>query len=299
MSAAPVYRSRLRTAEPSRRRREPVVWSSAHADAPLDAEQQRRFAERGFLVLHGAFSHDEVVALHDEADRLREEGATALESETVVREPKSETVRSIFAVHRQSPVFREVAADPRIRDVARFLLDDEVYIHQSRLNYKLGFDGEPFHWHSDFETWHAEDGMPRMRAVSASLLLDDNTACNGPLMVIPGSHLRFFPCVGETPESHYRDSLKHQRYGVPDPQLLEELARTHGIEAVEGRAGSVVLFDCNLMHASAGNITPLPRSNVFLVYNALSNRLGPPVGGLPPRPEFLATRSRIEPLGRR
>ncbi|MEZ4334802.1 MAG: ectoine hydroxylase [Myxococcota bacterium] len=298
MSVGEAYRTRVRSAEPSRRRREPVLWSSAGPDAPLDADQQRQFAEKGYLVLAAAFSPEEVAALRDEADRLREESAT-LEPESLVREPKSETVRSVFAVHRQSRVFRELAADRRVADVARFLLDDDVYIHQSRLNYKLGFDGEPFHWHSDFETWHAEDGMPLMRAVSASILLDVNTACNGPLMVIPGSHLRFFPCVGETPDAHYRDSLKHQRYGVPDPGLLEELARSNGIEALEGEAGSVVLFDCNLMHASAGNITPLPRSNVFLVYNALSNRVGPPPGGLRPRPEFLATRGRVEPIGRR
>lgn len=297
MTAA-AYRSRLRRAEPSHRRQEPVVWSSSRSDAPLDAERQHQFAQKGYVVLVGAFSREEVRALHAEADRLRS-GWRALEPESVVREPKRETVRSVFAVHRQSPVFRELIADPRLHDVARFLLDDDVYIHQSRLNYKLGFDGEPFHWHSDFETWHAEDGMPRMRAVSASILLDANTACNGPLMVIPGSHLRFFPCVGETPAAHYRDSLQHQRYGVPDPGLLEELARSNGIEALEGPAGSIVLFDCNLMHASAGNITPLPRSNVFLVYNALSNRLGPPAAGLHPRPEFLASRSRIEPIVRR
>src|SRR3546814_3200003 len=58
---------------------------------------------------------------------------------------------------------RRLAADERLAGVARFLLDDTVYIHQSRLNYKPGFQGKEFYWHSDFETWHVEDGMPRMR----------------------------------------------------------------------------------------------------------------------------------------
>src|SRR3546814_19786785 len=87
---------------------------------------------------------------------------------------------------------------------------------QSRLNYKPGFVGKEFYWHSDFETWHVEDGMPQMRALSMSILLAPNTVLNGPLMIIPGSHRKYLTCVGETPEDHYRSSLKKQEYGVPD-----------------------------------------------------------------------------------
>ena len=295
--SAPYYASRSRLAEPSRRRNEPVVWSSWRPGAPLRIDEKRSFEENGYLVFRRRLSPGEVARLRAEADRLRDGAATIVDAETVVREPAGDSVRSIFEVHRQSSVFRELTADVRLLDVARWLLGDDVYVHQSRLNYKPGFEGEPFPWHSDFETWHSEDGMPQMRAVSASVLLDDNTACNGPLMVIPGSHLRFFPCAGETPEEHYRESLRRQRYGVPDPDLLTELARTHGIEALTGEAGTIVVFDCNLLHASAGNITPLPRSNLFLVYNAVSNRLGDPQDGLRPRPEFLASR-RFEPVER-
>ena len=45
-----------------------------------------------------------------------------------------------------------------------------------------------------------------------------------------------------------------------------------------GPAGTVVVFDCNTMHGSNGNITPMPRANAFLVYNALSNALQEPYG---------------------
>ncbi len=290
------YASRARLAEPSRRRKEPVVWSSWRPGAPLRIDEKRSFEENGYLVFRRRFSPLEVARLRSEAERIRDDSGD-LDPESVVREPRGGSIRSIFEVHRQSEVMRELHADVRLLDVARWLLDDDVYIHQSRLNYKPGFDGEPFDWHSDFETWHCEDGMPAMRAVSMSVLLDDNTACNGPLMVIPGSHLRFFPCVGETPDRHYRESLRRQRYGVPGQELLTELARTFGVEALLGEAGTVVVFDCNLLHASAGNITPFARSNLFLVYNAVSNRLGEPPGGLRPRPEFLASR-RFEPVGR-
>src|SRR3546814_7862163 len=94
----------------------------------------------------------------------------------------------------------------RLAGVGRVLLGDVLYVHQSRLNDKPGFVGKEFYWHSDFETWHVEDGMPQMRALSMSILLAPNTVLNGPLMIIPGSHRKYLTCVGETPEDHYRRS---------------------------------------------------------------------------------------------
>lgn len=60
------------------------------------------------------------------------------------------------------------------------------------------------------------------------------------------------------------------------------------------KAGSVVFFDCNTMHGSAGNISPWARSNVFMVYNSVENVLGEPKYGLKPRPEHIATRRSVE-----
>ena len=132
--------------------------------------------------------------------------------------------------------------------------------------------------------------MPRMRALSMSVLLAENTPDNGPLMVIPGSHRVYVCCVGETPEDHYLQSLKKQEYGVPDELSLAELAHKHGIVAPTGKPGTVILFDCNTMHGSNGNITPFPRANAFLVYNAVSNHLQAPFAAVTPRPGFIAER---------
>jgi ectoine hydroxylase len=85
-------------------------------------------------------------------------------------------------------------------------------------------------------------------------------------------------------------SLKKQEYGVPDELSLAILAHKYGIVAPTGKPGTVILFDCNTMHGSNGNITPFPRANAFLVYNAVSNRLEKPFGAEKPRPHFVAAR---------
>src|SRR5690606_35110836 len=128
----------------------------------------------------------EVACFQRELDSLRK-SEELKKSEQTITEPGSGETRSIFRVHDVSRLFKELAADQRLAGLARYLLDDDVYIHQSRLNYKPGFRGKEFYWHSDFETWHVEDGMPRMRALSMSITLTENYPHNGPLMLIPGS----------------------------------------------------------------------------------------------------------------
>ena len=277
-------------------REDKVLWSDWRPDAPISARQAESFAEDGYLVLRDIFTPSEIAALAAESDALRSGERDLLEG-SLITEPGSDEVRTVFMLPEQSAVFANLARDRRLAGIASFLLGDDVYVHQSRLNYKPGFNGKEFYWHSDFETWHAEDGMPRMRAVSASLLLTDNDALNGPLLLMPGSHKHFIACAGETPDDNYRSSLKRQEVGVASPEALTRLAQERGIDAATGPAGTLVLFDCNTMHGSPGNITPYARSNAFFVFNAMSNQLVALFAAAKPRPHFLAHRGRVEKLG--
>ncbi|HLU68950.1 MAG TPA: ectoine hydroxylase [Kofleriaceae bacterium] len=287
------YRSRGSDRWELAERCDPVVWGTG-APGPLSGEQIAEYRDRGFLVFPRLFAANEVAALLAETERMA--AAADRSRDDVIVEPGGDAVRSIFRMHRDSAMIRALAADPRLAGAARQILGGEVYIHQSRVNFKPAFEGEPFPWHSDFETWHVEDGMPRPRALSASLLLTDNTEHNGPLLVVPGSHHRYVRCAGETPPDHFKSSLRRQEIGVPPREALTRLAADRGVASCTGPAGTVVLFDCNLMHGSGGNITPLPRHNVFLVYNSVENPLAPPFGGTAPRPDFLAERDPV-PLG--
>ncbi len=294
------YPSRHRSEPAIAERRDSVVHARNLADAPISVEHVRRYEKDGVLVLENVLRPDEVGALKTEADRLR--GATSdLADGTVIAEPGTsgeDAVRSVFAVHAQSAALGALAADERLAGLARFLLDDDVYIHQSRVNYKPAFRGKEFYWHSDFETWHTEDGMPRMRALSMSVMLTDNHPQSGPTMFVPGSQNSYVQCVGETPDNHYKASLKKQEYGVPDPGSLSRLVDEGGIIAPTPPAGSIVVFDCNTMHGSNGNITPHERVNAFFVFNAWSNRLVEPFGDTKPRPDFIAHRNVDAPLPR-
>ncbi|MFD9893187.1 ectoine hydroxylase [Amycolatopsis sp. NPDC059027] len=273
----------------------PTVWGT-DADGPIDAATLANHETKGYTVVEDLLSPAEVQTYWQELVRLSSSDDLHGD-ERVITEQKTGEVRSVFDVHEISELIAELVRDPRVLDRARQILGSEVYIHQSRVNYMPGFKGTGFYWHSDFETWHAEDGMPAPRAVSCSIALTDNYPFNGGLMVMPGSQRTFVQCVGETPDDNYKSSLKDQRVGVPAEDDITKLAAEYGIDQFTGQAGSALWFDSNIMHGSSNNITPYPRSNIFLVFNSVENALGDPYAAAQPRPAFIAGRDST-PLSR-
>ena len=266
---------------------DPVVYPGA--DGPLTADEVAFFDKNGYLFLPGFFTPEETRVFIDEMNQVREANRGSARDDVIV-EPGGGDVRSVFEIHKTGNRLKALSSEPRIVSRIRQLLASDVYIHQSRINYKPGFKGKEFNWHSDFETWHVEDGVPRMRMISCSVALTENNEFNGPLMVSPGSQRHYVCCAGETPPDHFRQSLAAQELGVPDQDSLTWLVDTYGLIQAKGPAGSVLLFDCNVMHGSNGNISPFPRSNVFFVYNSIGNTPVAPFSGLAPRPPFLGSR---------
>lgn len=276
-------------------RTDPVVYSNSFDN--LSKEQMEFFEKNGYLIFENLFSTNDVDKLFAELTTLSNDETKKDMSQFILEETQRD-VRSIFEIHKISDLYGRLCRDKRILNVAQQLLGSKVYVHQSRVNLKPGFDGKEFYWHSDFETWHSEDGMPNMRAVSCSISLTKNFEFNGPLMVIPGSHKEFVSCSGQTPDEHYKQSLKRQEIGTPDKKILENMVKKSKIVSAKGNAGSVIFFDCNIMHGSNGNITPYPRSNAFFVFNSIHNKLVKPFCDLKPRPNYIAERdpTPLEPI---
>lgn len=294
LRAGDLYPSRIFATPSIQARRDPVVYSSRLEPQIAEADLES-YAQNGFLLIESLFREDEVCLFVEELERIQRT-RTLIAREEAITEKHNNELRSLFRVHELNPLFKKLSADERIVKVAEYILGSQVYIHQSRLNFKPGFSGKEFYWHSDFETWHVEDGLPRMRTLSVSVHLSENNEFNGPLMLIPGSHESYVACVGKTPDKHYKQSLKQQEFGVPDEASLRYLESKKGIVAPKGPTGSVTIFDCNTMHGSNSNISPYPRSNVFFVYNSIGNLPEDPFSGMPPRPAFVAARGNAIPV---
>lgn len=287
-AAKDLYPTRLEERGELIERPHQTVWGKPE-DGPFTATELDNHEARGFTIIDDFITADDVLAYRAELERLAADEKLKGDHR-LITEKKTGALRSVFDVVSLSAQISALASHPMILDRARQLLGSEVYLHQTRVNYMPGFAGSGFYWHSDFETWHAEDGMPIPRAVSVSIALSDNYPFNGGLMVMPGSHKVFVPSVGATPDDYHKESLKEQNVGVPSQEDITYLAERFGIDQFTGAAGSALWFDSNIMHGSGNNITPYPRSNVFMVFNSVENTLEDPYAASKPRPDHIASR---------
>ena len=288
------YPSRRETRPTLLPRKEPAI-ADERAEGPLDRSELRGYDDRGFHTQEAFIGPRRLARCRRHADELRTRCRRS-QKPWVVRHPQSGSVRAIYGVHRGDDELAGICRDASLASTAKQILGADVYIHQSRLHHAPRFGGGEMYWHSDFETWHVEDGMPAMRAINVSIGLTDSSPHNGPLLLIPGSHKIFVSCTGERSERHESESLLDPRHGIPRPATVARLVGESGIAASTGPAGGALFYDCNIMHAANGNITPWPKTRLVVTYNRVDNQLDAPYGGREPRPEFLAERTRIEPL---
>ena len=93
-----------------------------------------------------------------------------------------------------------------------------------------------------------------------------------------------------------RQSLRKQEYGVPDRESLAKLAdQAGGIGCPPVRPARSSCSTATPCTARTATSRPIPRSNAFFVYNAVSNALVAPFGAPAPRPEFIAARTGVMP----
>ncbi len=219
----------------------------------LSDDQIRGFHDDGYVVLPDLFSADEVALLRDEAARI-----LATERQEVVREKDGRTARTAFAAHTYNDAFARLGRHPRLIEPAMQLVDGPVYIHQFKINAKAAFDGDVWQWHQDYGTWARDDLMPEPRALNVALFLEEVTACNGPLMFIPRSHRE-----GKLEAGHDLETTSYPLWTL-DNATVARLAEAGGMVAPTGAAGTVLLFHCNLVHASPSNISPWNRTIVYV-----------------------------------
>ena len=195
--------------------------------------------------------------------------------------------RAFHGCHLYDADFAALTRLPRLLAPARQILNDDVYIHQLKVNLKLAFSGELWPWHQDYIYWRNEDKVPTDAIISVMIFLDDVTEFNGPLFFIPGSHqggcIEVSKATG-SPSGWEENVSASLTYQVDEAQVTNLVDRG-GLFSATGTKGTAVWFHGNLVHASPPNISPLARRLVILTYNAVSN--APQAPTINSRPDFL------------
>jgi L-proline 4-hydroxylase len=230
----------------------------------LTEEQTKQLEEEGWIFLPEAFSAEEIAVLKAEAESIYEEDRPEVWRET------SGAPRTAFAAHTYNEAFGILGRHPRLIEPLEQVFGEKVYMHQYKINAKASFTGDVWQWHQDYGTWARDDGMPEPRAMNISVFLDEVFTFNGPLMLIPKSHAH-----GVLEAGHDTSTTSYPLWTL-DNETVTRLVDEGGLVVPTGKPGGVLMFHGNLVHGSAGNITPFPRKIVYLTLNAVSNYIRTP-----------------------
>jgi ectoine hydroxylase len=230
----------------------------------LSQAQVDGFRRDGFLVIERAFSSPEVAVLEAALPEITDPSRAQVGFDDV-----SGMVRLSHGAHLYNEAMRRLSLHPRLVMPVQRLLGTEFHIYQSRLTIKPGMSGvaaSGWVWHQDYSTWHRYDGMPEPRAIVTFTFLDDVTAANAPVLVIPRSHDRgLFDTLTAEDKAGYENVTI-----IPD--TVREIGQRNGVIALTGPVGTLVFISCALVHASGENISPLRRALFSVVFNPNDNR---------------------------
>jgi ectoine hydroxylase-related dioxygenase (phytanoyl-CoA dioxygenase family) len=149
--------------------------------------------------------------------------------------------------------FLEIARTPEIVEMVGQILGPDFALWNSSLFAKPAADGKRTPWHQDGQYWPIRP----LATCTVWIAIDDSTAANGCLRVIPGSH-------------HGQKLRAHRKLESDDATLNQELLASEYDEsqaaALVLKAGQMSLHDVFLLHGSEPNRSPRPRRGMTLRY---------------------------------
>ena len=209
----------------------------------------------GYVLVPNIFSPREVELM------LREvEGGDSVAQTTYGKEDAGGRQAKLAIWHELGDdIWAAASTHPHIVNAVRILMCEEIAFFHGKVMLKEARSGGALEWHQDYGYWY-QQGFLFPRMMSAFVALDAATIENGCLQVLRGSHL-----LGR---------LDHGQVGNQtgtDPSRVAEAETYFEHVHCEMTPGSVLFFDCNLLHSSAPNNSEYPRRSFIVCYNALSN----------------------------
>jgi phytanoyl-CoA hydroxylase len=227
------------------------------------------FAANGFVVLRGLIPPTDCAAIAAEAEAALNPVLAPAEFEADVGYPGAprsrdaaggDTPRRLLNAYSRFAALRPlVTGGPVARHLRAVMDTGRVQMSQCHHNCVMtkapGFSSATL-WHQDIRYWAFE----RPELVSLWLALGDETADNGALQVIPGTHREVFA-------AERLDEAKFLRPELPENQALIARARI-----VELAPGDALIFHCRSFHAAGRNLTQRVKLSCVFTYHAADNR---------------------------
>ena len=223
----------------------------------LSNEQIESYKNKGYLVVENVIPTETLKKLQNVTDEFVESSKNIIENDEIFdlsdehskESPKLRRLKNPHLIHK---TYEAITKDNCILDLVSQLLGEDLRRDHTKLNFKAANGGEAIEWHQDWAFYpHTNDDI-----VEVSIFLDDCKEENGPLMVVPGSHL------GPLDDHHHNGYF----IGAIDPKKSHYNLDT--AETFIANAGAISLHHVRSLHGSKKNNSDISRRMLFIGYTA-------------------------------
>jgi phytanoyl-CoA hydroxylase len=230
-------------------------------DAVTDAEIAR-FHQQGYLVVHNAFSTEEMAAgisgLTDLIDGKYpgyrgvqyEKGARAI-LETLSDDQRQDAVRKLWKMVEMEPQIAALAQHPQLINIVSRIMEDVPQLFQDQALIKPPLIGREKPFHQDNAYFNLP---PETTVVGVWIALDEALPENGCMYIIPGSHQ-------EGPVVHF----KRRDWQICDTDVAVQEALT-----VPLQPGGCLIFHGLIHHGTPPSRSPRRRRALQFHYKPAS-----------------------------
>jgi ectoine hydroxylase len=165
--------------------------------------------------------------------------------------------------------------------------DQEIYVHQSKLNIKNKADSSVWPFHRDFPFWNIFDQIKENRLLNLVIFLDDVNEHNGALSFIPKSHNYFLDREKDFSKQEFTlegSASSNLLFDFTDDEI-DFFSKKFGKEICTGSKGSVLIFNPDVVHGSSFSSQDFSRKLLILTFNVCSNQ--PKIPTI--RPDYLCS----------
>jgi hypothetical protein len=213
----------------------------------------QEYWEKGYVMLRGLFSKEEIAQCQIETDRLlQQDWVNPNNIRTPFRMGSNKAPERIDPIVDMSPLFQKIVSDERLLKVLRDILGDDALLFKDKLILKLpGVDG--YTMHQDW-AWGWQELCPSDEILSVSIQIDGADAANGCIELFPAYHQKLLTPDGL--QTNFR------------PEEVAQIDLSTG-EQMETQAGDILIFHSLAPHQSGRNNAAYSRRSLYLTYNSV------------------------------
>jgi len=158
-------------------------------------------------------------------------------------------------------LYSKFARSKRIVNAVERILGGKAAHYHSKLMQKEPRTGGAWEWHQDYGYWYRNNGFlfPDMLSVLTALTAANKE--NGCLQMIRGSHKM----------GRIEHGFSGEQVGA-DMEKVNEALKVMQHDYLLMEPGDTAFFHCNILHASAANLSDKPRWSIITAYNLASNK---------------------------